>query len=115
MPSLNQATRAYEAAATHRTQREQEADVFRRATGALKTARHADPLQRVRAIADNRRLWLTVADLMRDPLNALPLELRADIVSVGLAVQREMDRDSPDFDFLIAVNENIAAGLAGQA
>ena len=40
---------------------------------------------------------------------------RADIVSVGLAVEREMDRDSPDFDFLIAVNENIAAGLAGQA
>jgi flagellar protein FlaF len=112
MPSLNQATRAYAAAATHRTHREQEADVFRRATGALKTARDADLLQRVRAIADNRRLWLTVADLMRDPLNALPLELRADIVSVGLAVQREMDRDSPDFDFLIAVNENIAAGLA---
>lgn len=115
MPSMNQATRAYEAAATHRTQREQEADVFRHAVGALKTARDADALQRVRAIADNRRLWMTVGDLMRDPSNALPVELRAGIVSVGLAVQREMDRDSPDFDFLIAVNENIAAGLAGQA
>ena len=115
MPSLNQATRAYEAAGTHRTQREQEADVFRRATGALKTARDAEPLQRVRAIADNRRLWLAVTDLLRDPSNALPVELRAGIVSVGLAVQREMDRDSPDFEFLIAVNENIAAGLAGQA
>ena len=115
MPSMNQATRAYEVAATHRTEREQEADVFRRATGALKTARSADPIQRVRALADNRRLWLTVADLMRDPLNALPEELRAGIVSLGIAVQREMDRDSPDFDFLIAVNENIAAGLAGRA
>lgn len=115
MPSMNQATSAYAAAAAHRSQREQEADVFRRATGALKTARNADLLQRVRAIADNRRLWMTVSDLMRDPANALPLELRAGIVSVGLAVQREMDRDSPDFDFLIAVNENIAAGLAGSA
>ena len=115
MPSMNQATRAYEVAASHRTEREQEADVFRRATGALKTARGADPIQRVRALADNRRLWLTVADLMRDPLNALPEELRAGIVSLGIAVQREMDRDSPDFDFLIAVNENIAAGLAGPA
>jgi flagellar biosynthesis activator protein FlaF len=114
MPSVNQATRAYQAAATHRTQREQEADVFRRATGALKTARDADPLQRVRAIADNRRLWTTVTDLMRDPQNELPVELRAGIVSVGLAVQREMDRDSPDFDFLITVNDNMAAGLAGQ-
>ena len=114
MPSMNQATLAYAAAATHRSQREQEADVFRRANGALKSARDAGPLQRVRAIADNRRLWLTVSDLMRDPLNALSVDLRADIVSVGLAVQREMDRDSPDFDFLIAINENIAAGLAGQ-
>jgi flagellar biosynthesis activator protein FlaF len=111
---MNRATRAYEAAATHRTQREQEADVFRRATGALRTARDADSLKRVRAIADNRLLWMTVADLMRDPVNALPTELRASIVSVGLAVQREMDRESPDFDFLIAVNENIAAGLAGR-
>jgi flagellar protein FlaF len=111
---MNRATRAYEAAATHRTQREQEADVFRRATGALKTARDADSLKRVRAIADNRLLWMMVADLMRDPVNALPTELRASIVSVGLAVQREMDRESPDFDFLIAVNENIAAGLAGR-
>ena len=111
---MNQATFAYAAAATHRSQREQEADVFRRANGALKSARDANVLQRVRAIADNRRLWMTVSDLVRDPSNALPAELRAGIVSVGLAVQREMDRDSPDFDFLIGVNENIAAGLSGQ-
>jgi flagellar biosynthesis regulator FlaF len=51
---------------------------------------------------------------LSDPPNALPTELRASIVSVGLAVQREMDRDAPDFDFLISVNENVAAGLAGR-
>ncbi len=68
----------------------------------------------MQAIADNRRLWLTVADLMRDPLNALPEDLRASIVSVGMAVQREMEQESPDFDFLIGINENIAAGLSGQ-
>ena len=114
MQTLGQASRAYEAAATHRSQREQEADVFRRASGALKAARNANPIQRVQAIADNRRLWITVAGLMRDPLNALPEELRASIVSVGMAVQREMDQASPDFDFLIGINENIAAGLSGQ-
>jgi flagellar protein FlaF len=114
MQSLTQAARAYQAATSHRSQREQEADVFRRASGALKAARGADATGRVQAIADNRRLWITVADLMRDPANALPQELRASIVSVGVAVQREMDRDSPDFDFLIAINENIAAGLSGQ-
>ncbi len=112
MPNLTLATRAYEAAANHRSPREQEADVFRHAIGALKAAQDAEPLSRVRALADNQRLWLAVTDLMRDPANALPQSLRASIVSVGLAVQREMNRDAPDFDFLISVNENIAAGLS---
>ena len=111
MPNVTVAARAYEAAANYRSPREQEADVFRHAIGALKTARDAEPLLRVRALCDNRRLWLAVNDLMRDPSNALPQQLRASIVSVGLAVQREMDRDTPDFDFLIAINENMAAGL----
>ena len=110
---MNQAMRAYEAAASHRSQREQEADVFRRAIGALKAARNGNALQRVRALADNRRLWMAVHDLMRDPDNNLPAELRASIISVGMTVQREMDRDSPDFGFLIEINENFAAGLAG--
>jgi flagellar biosynthesis activator protein FlaF len=115
MQSLTDATRAYQAATNHRSPRDQEADVFRRASGTLKAARSGDVIRQVQAIADNRRLWITVADLMRDPANALPQELRASIVSVGIAVQREMDQASPDFDFLIAINENIAAGLAGQA
>ena len=53
-----------------------------------------------------------VIDLMQDPQNGLPPDLRASIVSVGMAVQREMQSDTPDFEFLIAVNEDIAAGLA---
>ncbi|HUB15989.1 MAG TPA: flagellar biosynthesis regulator FlaF [Acetobacteraceae bacterium] len=109
---MNEAMRAYEAAATHRSQREQEADVFRRAIGALKAARDGNPLQRVRALADNRRLWMAIHDLMRDPDNVLPPELRASVISVGLTVQTEMDRDQPDFGFLIAINENFAAGLS---
>jgi flagellar biosynthesis repressor protein FlbT len=114
MPNINQAARAYESAATHRSQREQEADVFHRAIGALKSARDSGPTTRVQALADNHRLWMTVADLMRDPLNSLPPELRAEIVSIGLTVQREMETENPDFDFLIAINENIAAGLTAQ-
>jgi flagellar biosynthesis activator protein FlaF len=113
MPMNDQVLRAYEAAAVHRSPREQEADVFRRAVGGLKASRAASPIVRVRALADNRRLWMTVMDLMRDPSNALPIPLRASIISVGHAVQREMDQEEPDLDFLIAVNENMAAGLAG--
>jgi flagellar biosynthesis regulator FlaF len=114
MPTLNQAAHAYEMAASHRSQRDQEADVFRRASGALKAARSAGFSTQTQAIADNRRLWLTVNDLMRDPQNALPPELRASIVSVGIAVQKEMAQEKPDLEFLIAINENIAAGLSGQ-
>jgi flagellar protein FlaF len=112
--NFNQVSQAYATSAGLRTQREQEADVFRRATGALKSARDNGPVQRIRALADNRRLWMTVADLMRDPANGLPAELRASILSVGIAVEREMDGEEPDFTFLIAVNEAIAAGLGGE-
>jgi flagellar biosynthesis activator protein FlaF len=113
MHTMTRAARAYEASSSHRNLREQEADVFRRANGALRTARDQGVIPRVRAIADNRRLWMMMIDLLRDGTNALPEDLRASMVSVGLAVQREMDRGAPDFDFLISVNENVAAGLSG--
>lgn len=109
---MDMARRAYAASAAHRSPREQEAEVFRRAIAALRNGRGSNPVAQVRALADNARLWGAVIDLMRDPQNALPADLRASIVSVGLAVQREMQRDAPDFDFLIGVNEDIAAGLA---
>jgi len=112
---MEQAMKAYAASSAHRSLRDQEAEVFRRATAALRSGRHANRVQQIRALADNARLWTTVIDLMRDPENALPPPLRASIVSVGLAVQREMQRDAPDFDFLIEINEDIAAGLSGPA
>lgn len=109
----SRAARAYQASDAHRGLRAREADVFRRVLGGLRAARQADPITRTRALADNRRLWIAVVDLVRDPDNALPAELRASIASVGLSVQREMDREEPDFEFLIAVNESIADGLSG--
>jgi len=112
MQTMTRAARAYQAATTHRSQREQEADVFRHAIGGLISARGAGPIPRLRALADNRRLWLTVTDLMHDPDSGLPLELRASIVSVGIAVQREMDREQPNLDFLIEINKTIAEGLS---
>lgn len=113
MFTLRQATNAYAVAATFRSIREQEADVFRRTNAMLRRARDAGGRQRVRALADNNMLWDTVIGLMLDPDNALPAELRATIVSVGLAVQRQVQAPEPDFDFLLSVNENIAAGLSG--
>jgi flagellar biosynthesis regulator FlaF len=113
MPNLNLASRAYANAAVNRTTRQQEADVFRLVIARLQAARQSGPTARVRALADNRRLWMTVADLVRDGGNPLPPETRAGFISIGLRVQREMDADEPNFDFLISVNKHIAEGLSG--
>ncbi|MBV8093530.1 MAG: hypothetical protein JO110_09895 [Acetobacteraceae bacterium] len=113
MHAMTTAARAYQNAASHRGVRAQEADVFRRANVNLHAAKTAGPVAKAKALADNHRLWISVVDLLRDPANTLPKELRASIVSVGLAVQREAHREEPDFGFLISVNESIAAGLEG--
>ena len=112
MPTLMHAAQSYRAAASSRSVREQEADVFRRITGLLRASRTAGDLDQTRALADNQQLWTMMRALARDPENRLEAALKAALISISMAVQREMDRKSPDFDFLIAVNENIAAGLA---
>jgi flagellar biosynthesis regulator FlaF len=113
MPSLNLASRAYAAASVNKTVREQESEVFHQMIARLQSARQSTPIARVRALADNRRLWMAVADLVRDQDNPLPPETRAGIISIGLSVQREMDNDEPNFDFLITINKQIAEGLSG--
>ncbi len=115
MSSQKTAARAYAASSGLRSLREQEADLFRRANAALRQSRDRGAVPLVRALADTGRLWGAVVDLLRDPANALPEELKASIVSVGLAVQREVQLPAPDIDFLIAVNEDLAAGLAARA
>ncbi len=112
MSAFLQASRAYQVSSDSRSLRTQEADIFHRANGALRTALHGTDIDKVRAVADNRRLWLTVMGLATDPDNRLPAPVRASLVSVGRSVQREMDTTSPDLDFLIAVNENVSAGLS---
>jgi flagellar biosynthesis activator protein FlaF len=111
MTTMANAARAYRRSSDNRSLRAQEADVFRRATGALRAASDATSGDRTRALIDNQRLWNMVVCLVRDPDNQLQPIMRATLVSVGMAVQREMDGPSPDFNFLIAVNEIIAAGL----
>jgi flagellar biosynthesis regulator FlaF len=113
MANLMYAARYYRAASTSRSLREQEADVFRRVSGGLRAARTGTPIERTRALAENRHLWLMVRALVRDPDNALDTRLRGSLISVAMAAQREMDRPDPDLEFLISLNENIAAGLAG--
>ncbi len=107
------ASSAYQRAATYRNPRQREAELFRTVNLALGKAQDADPVSVTKALADNELLWITVMDLLRDPANLLPLNVRAAIMSVGYAVRREMASSKPDLAFLSGLNEQIAAGLSG--
>jgi flagellar biosynthesis regulator FlaF len=112
MLNPTQAINAYSTASRFSSIRDQEAQIFRQVAATLASAQGAGPIKQARALADNRRLWMTLSDLMRDPGDVLPEPLRATILSVGLAVQREMDVASPDVGFLVSINESVATGLA---
>jgi flagellar protein FlaF len=90
-----------------------EAKVFERIAGQLAQAEALRPtaVRRVRAIAEARRLWLHTATLCADPDNHLPQALRAQIISVALAVLREIDGESPDVAWLAEITRTIAEGL----
>jgi flagellar protein FlaF len=111
-PGYTHAARAYAASSSRRSVREQEAAIFRYANVALRSAVGTGGAPKVRALADIMRLWNVVIDMVGDPGNALPAELRAQIISVGMAVQREIQSPEPDIEFLLSVNENMAAGLS---
>jgi flagellar biosynthesis regulator FlaF len=105
---------AHGAAAAYRrrlTPKQMEAEVFAHATRAIRTAEGGSGMDRVRATADNRRLWNAVYGAVTDPANALPRELRAQIAGIALAVIRECDAESPALHFVAAMNEHFAAGL----
>lgn len=108
------ATRSAAGAAAYRrrlTAKQMEAEVFARATRAIRLAEPAEPLARARAIADNRRLWVAVHASVMDPGNALPPALRAQIAGVALAVLRACDQPMPDLGFVAEMNELFAGGL----
>jgi len=67
--------------------------------------------RRVRALADARRLWLHTATLSADPNNRLPQALRAQIISVAMAVLREIDTDEPDAAWVADITRTVAEGL----
>ncbi len=105
--------KAYGQAARLRSQREQDAEIFRRAADRLSKAEQ--PIDVTRALVDNQTLWRTVIGLVNDPSNPLPEALRAQIASVGHTVLRVLDQSMPDIDFVISVNQAIADGLSGRA
>jgi flagellar biosynthesis regulator FlaF len=69
-------------------------------------------MDRVRARADARRLFMTLRLAVMDPANQLPVPLRASIVSVCDAALREVEQEKPDFEFLAGICDDFRAGLS---
>jgi flagellar biosynthesis regulator FlaF len=90
-----------------------EAQVFRRVLYQLESAAEESELEQVKALADLRILWLTVAGLVKDPDNQLPAPLQQNLQQLSEAVLAELDlpKASQDRAWLIAVTGQIAEGL----
>ena len=83
----------------------------------LREAQAAGPgaMSKVNALYQLRRLWSVFLEDLSNPDNALPERLRAGIISIGIWVNREIDRlmtgASSDLSPLIEINEIIRDGL----
>lgn len=106
------ALQAYDSANRLRSQRDQDAEVFRVISAELRSA--SDELSRTRALSTARRLWQTVLAANLDPLNPLPPALRAQIVSVASNVLQHAGDPGADLEFIADIGDNIASGLNGQ-
>ncbi len=111
MPAPNPAAQGAAAYRRHLAPKQMEAEIFARATRAIRSAEAGTEMDRIRAIADNRRLWNAVYGAVVDPTNALPVTLRAQIASVALTVIRECEAAQPDLAFVAGMNEIFAGGL----
>jgi flagellar protein FlaF len=69
----------------------------------------------IEAIFYLRRLWAIFLDDLRSPENELPEQLRAGIVSIGIWMNKEIDRfragQTKDLTPIIEINEIIRDGL----
>jgi flagellar protein FlaF len=95
--------------------REIEIRAFRYVNGLMAGA--TDFAQRVAALHKVSQLWsILVGDLTTDS-NALPMELKARLISLGLWAQREAAARMADEESLaplIALHRDMIAGLEGQ-
>lgn len=113
--------RAYEQTVQRtETPRDLEYRLFGQVTRALMDAAQMDESQigaRMDALDWNRRMWTTLASCCQHPDNALPVPLRAQIISLSLWVGRHTSavmRREEEIGPLIDINRIIMQGLSGQ-
>ena len=75
----------------------------------------ADSMQAIEALHFTSRLWSTLLEDLGSEDNALPSELRANLISIGLWVLRETEEvrqgRSSNFEGLIEVSQIIRDGI----
>ncbi|MDB5525953.1 MAG: flaF [Rhizobium sp.] len=74
--------------------RERERQVLDRAVNLLRIATGSgrDSREAVEALYYTRRVWVAFIDDLRNEDNQLPLPLRADLISIGIWILKEVDR-----------------------
>jgi flagellar protein FlaF len=112
--------RAYQRVATQaETPRDLEYRAFGQVTAGLMRLKEAEVSigERAEALDANRRLWGVLSADCSLPENQLPLQLRAQIISLALWVARyssEVMRVGADVEPLIEVNKSMMEGLAAR-
>ncbi len=101
------------------TPRDTEYRLFGQVTGALMAAKDLKPTDRalVEALDKNRRVWSALALDCSSDGNALPEQVRAQIISLSLWVGRytsDVMRKKAPVDPLIDINRTIMEGLSGR-
>lgn len=98
-------------------QKQSERDAIEHSINLLRKAQTSgsDSKEAVEALAFVNRLWSFFIEDLCKPENALPADLKAKLISVGLWLMREgekiSDSKSDNFDGLIDVSQTLAEGL----
>ncbi len=96
--------------------RQREYRAFAMLTRAMEEAEADDQMAKVRAVAKNQQLWLTLQKDLISEGNGLPKELRGQLLSIALWVARYSGpamRGEAELAPLITVNKQIMEGLNG--
>jgi flagellar protein FlaF len=102
---------------TPKQAREREHDAIRRSIELLEAAERAGPrsAEAVEALLFVQRLWTVFIEDLSQPANELPGKLRADLISVGIWVLKEVEdirfERSRNFRAIIEISDVIAEGL----
>jgi flagellar biosynthesis activator protein FlaF len=102
---------------TPQSAREREKMAIEHSIGLLQAAAQLGPNSRdsIEALHFCRRLWAMLLEDLAHPDNALPNQLRADLISIGIWIMRETEEirlgRSQNFKGIIDVSRVISEGL----